>query len=293
MSNRYSKRGKEPALSSGKKRFVLVLLFFLLATIPVSVYLALRGQETRGSAAPATTLAFDPASTQSSPMGKTVGDTFTLTIKIDTGVNSISGTELHIQYDQTKLTGVDIDIAATPFLPSVLVPGTIQNGFAFITLGSSPTDPKKGQGTLATITFRALASTGGAPTSIRFTTDTRVAGINEATNVLANQPAPAFVTVNPVTSPAPSPTRTPTPTSAPAPTSTPTPTKAGGGTTPTKTPTPTGNIGIGKTNPTATPIVKEPTAPPIPVTADVGPTTILTLSGVALFLFGAALLLLF
>lgn len=230
-------------------------------------------------------------------MGKTVGDTFTYTIKIDTGANSISGTELHIQYDQTKLQGVDIDIAPTPFLPNVLVPGTIQNGFAFITLGSAPADPKKGQGTLATVTFRALSSTGGAPTSIRFTTDTRVAGINEATNVLANQPAPAFVTVNPVTSPAPSPTRTPTPT--PAPSSTPTPTKAGGvggGGGGVLTPTPTKNIGIGKTGPTATPtsVAKGgPTAAPIPVTAEVGPTTILTLSGAALFLFGAVLLLLF
>lgn len=253
--------------------------------IPATVALVLRQQELRGRAAPATTLAFEPTS-----VSKNVGETFTLTITINTGSNSVSGAELHIQYDSSKLTAISIDIASSPFLPRVLVDGSVSSGFAFITLGSNPSEPKRGTGTLATITFRAAAQTGGAPTLVRFTTETRVAGTGEAGDVLASQPAPASVTIN-----VPSPTATPTPTPSPTPatsTQTPTPTPRGGvgGVT---TPTPRGNIGIGKTGPTVPPASVQkggPTIAPIPVTAEVGPTTILTLGGIALFLLGAVLL---
>lgn len=227
-----------------------------------------------------------------------MGETFTLNATINTGSNSISGAELHIQYDAQKLQAISIDNASAAFLPLVLVDGSASGGFAFITLGSQPSQPKKGAGTLATLIFKALASTGGAETLVKFTSDTRIAGTGEIGNVLASQPAPAAITIN-----TPAPTGTPTPTVPGG--ATPTPTSAGGGGNTTPTPTRTGNVGIGRTAPTATPIAvatvppvqkggpvqSQPTTPPIPVTAELTPTIVLTIGGVILFIAGVASLL--
>lgn len=266
--------------------------------IPATFYLVLRQQEIRGRAAPATTLSFDQTS-----LSKNVGDVFTLAVQINTGTNTISGAELHIQYDSSKLVASSITMAADPFLPVLLNDGTISSGgFAFITLGSQPSQPKTGTGTLATITFRATASTGGAPTLIRFTTDTKVAGTGEAGNVLASQPAPASVTIGVATTSTPTPSSTPTAT----PIKTPTPTSGVGGTTPTplptslpgSSPTPTKAIG-GVSSPSATPLPGEkgglftpqPTAAGIPVAAEITPTVMITVGGILLFIAGVASLL--
>lgn len=273
-------------MSSGKKRSAIIVLLFLLLAIPASLYLVFRQQELRGRAAPATTLVFDPQS-----VSKSVGESFTLTVNINTGGNSVSGAELHVQYETSKLEAVGIDIASEPFLPVVLVNGTVNSGFAFISLGSQPNTPKTGTGKLATITFRALASTGGGPTLVRFTTDTKVAGTGEIGNVLASQPPPASITIGVV-----GPTATPTPTPTIAPTSTPIPTPTprtggGGGGGVILTPTPTATPSA---TPTATPtptkvvvITPPPPAPTIPVTADLTPTAVLTVSGLVLFFIGA------
>ncbi|MBI2036471.1 hypothetical protein HYT17_02485 [Candidatus Microgenomates bacterium] len=261
-------------------------MLFLLLAIPASLYLVFRQQELRGRAAPATTLAFDPQS-----VSKSVGESFTLTVNINTGGNSVSGAELHVQYEAGKLEAIGIDIASEPFLPVVLVNGTVNSGFAFITLGSQPNLPKTGTGKLATVTFRALASTGGGPTLVRFTTDTKVAGTGEVGNVLASQPAPASVTIG-VPGPTATPTPTPSPTPTAAPTPTPTPRSGGGGggiiiVTPTPTPKPTATLSATPTPAQVIVITPPPPAPVIPVTADITPTAVLTVSGLVLFFIGA------
>lgn len=266
---------------SGKKKLIIIALLFLSVATPASVYLVLREQEIRSQAQPATTVAFDPQSTQVQPIKKTVGETFTLNITIDTGSNNVSGAELHIQYDSAKLTALGISIASNPFLPSVLADGTVvPPGFAFITLGTPPSAPKQGKGVLATVTFRAASPTEGTITQVKFTTDTRVVGTSEAGNLLVSQPAPAFVAINPVSSP---------------PTPTPTSTQPIGGPSISQ-----GNLGIGATIPTTTiqpkggPITTQPkvaTTAPIPTTAELGPTAILSIAGMILFVAGIATLL--
>jgi hypothetical protein len=274
-------------LSSGKKALLFLFLFLTVAGIAGTVYVALQQQEIRGRAAPATTLSFDPAE-----LTKGVNDTFTLNINIDTGSNSVTGAELHIQYDNTKLNATSIDVPQNGFLPIVLVDGTAQGGFAFITVGSSPSDPKKGAGTVATITFKALQVTGAAPTQVRFTTDTRVAGIGEGSiNVLAGQPAPAAVIISATAL-----TSTPTPTTRAF---VPSPTSSGGVGGIALTPSPTRSATI-SASPTATvsatptkiaSISASPTLLPtsgtIPVTGDIGSTMLMLLSGAAFLLFGA------
>jgi hypothetical protein len=286
-------------LSSGKKKLAIFSLLLLLVAIPATSYLVFRQQELRSNAVAATSLSFDPITTS-----KTVGEAFTLNVAINTATNSVSGAELHISYDTSKLQAVSIDSADPAFLPLVLVQGSVGGGFAFITLGSQPTTPKQGSGNLATITFKAIQSTGGAPTLVKFTTDTRVAGTGEIGNVLATQPQSAQITINDI---APTGVATPTPTSIP--TGVPTPTHAagtggGGGGVATPTPTPTRNVGIGVTTafatPTlqvgigvasSTPVLVKTTANPIPVTADIAPTAILTGVGAMLFIAGIAAML--
>lgn len=290
-------------MSSGKKRLIAIFLLLLAIAVPASVYLVLQQQEIRGRAEPATTLSFDPVT-----LTRAVGDTFTLNIMIDTGTNSVSGAELHIQYDATKLTAIAIDIAPMPFLPRVLVQGSAQGGFAFITLGAQPSQPQLGTGTLATLTFRATASTAGAPTFVRFTTDTAVAGTGEIGNVLASQPAPASIVIGTAATPTPT-ASTPTPTTAAgAPTAT--PGSGGGGSggggsgtggsaiTPTPTRTATSSAST-SASPSATPIATakggsisaQPTSAAIPVTADLGPTAVITVGGIALTVLGIVSLL--
>lgn len=280
-------------MSSGKKILSIFFLLLLLAAIPVTTYLVFRQQELRSRATPATTLAFDPPS-----IDKTVGDTFTINVTINTGTNSVTGAELHIQYDTSKLKAVNIRAADNAFLPITLVDGTVGNGLALITLGSQPTLPKTGTGVLATVTFQALAPTAGAKTLISFTGETRVAGLTggtiEASNVLATQPAPASVGISAQTTPTPTPSSTPTPSAARSPT--PSPTRgAGGGATPTPTKV-GGNIGIGSSKPTGTPTIiakATPTTAKIPVTGATDATTILTVGGVVLFGLGVALFFVF
>ena len=282
-------------MSSGKKKLAIFFLIVTLLAIPATSYLVFREQELLGRAAPATVLSFDPPETS-----KTVGDTFTLNVNIDTGSNSITGAELHIQYDQQKLQGISIANASPPFLPVVAVDGSTGSGFAFINL-SQPTQPKKGAGRLATITFKAIGATGGGATFVKFTGDSRVAGIGEIGNVLVSAPADAAITIN-----APAQAATPTPVPSPTVTPSPTPTGVASQTSPTPT-VRAGNIGIGTTSPAraATPVViatvapgqkgglpvVQPTTPSIPVTADIGPTTVLAIGGALLFVAGLTFLL--
>lgn len=210
----------------------IIVAFALLTGIPVSVFLVQQRQELRKRAVPATTVAITPPA-----LTKKKGDTFTVSVTVNTGDNTVSAAQLVVTFDSTKLKANAI--TAGSFLPIILVPGAISGSSASITVGSQTTTPQQGEGTLATVTFEALADSG--TTGISFGSETRVAGIGEQGNVLIGK-TPGNVTLQSGASPSPTPTPpsggTPTPT--PPPGSTPTPTPLDGG---TPTPTPTGGSG--------------------------------------------------
>lgn len=208
------------------KRLVsIIFVLLILAAIPVTVLVVRQRQEIRKRAAPATTLSFSPASVTKRP-----GETFTLDVRIDTGENTVSAAELVILVDPTKLKPKAI--TAGSFLPVVLVAAAVTDSRATITLGSPPTAPKEGTGTLATVTFEVVGESGTA--AIRFAQETQVAGIGEQGNVLVGA-TPATVTISAsLPSPTPTPiviTPSPTPTGqvTPSETPTPTPTDTSGG----------------------------------------------------------------
>ncbi len=173
-----------------------LVLAFVLGVLVTAVQ---KPQELRRKAAPATTLSFSPANLSVHP-----GDTFDVSILVETGENTISAADISISFDKNKLQGKSI--VADDFLTNVLISGAIGDGKATITLGSPPTSPKKGNGKLATVIFRAKDS---GTTQVSFTDATQIAGIGENTNVIIGK-TPATVTIGSGGSVS-KPTLTPTP----------------------------------------------------------------------------------
>lgn len=189
-----AKRGKSVS-------FVTLVIALLAVAIPATVYLTKQRQEVRQQAAPATVLTFSPSAITKRP-----GETFAVDVMVDTGSNTISAAKILVDFDTTKLDATAI--VPSDFLPVILSSGRTTNSTASITLGSSPTEPKKGTGRLAEITFKAKGPTGS--TQITFDNATEVAGISEQTNVLSGKGA-AQVTITTSLTQAPHVTPTPTP----------------------------------------------------------------------------------
>lgn len=207
------------------KKKLIVTTAFLLVALGLSVILVGQKQEIRKKAAGnGVILGMSPSTVSAAP-----NDIITMGITVNTGDKTISGAELHLTYDASKLEAQSI--TAGNFLPVVLTQGQISGGNISITLGSQPTDPKKGSGILASITFKALVP---STSRIDFASSTQVTAIGETNNVLQSADG-AQVTINtpPSTTVAPSATSIPA-TSTPAPSVTPVPSL-----TPTSTPTPT------------------------------------------------------
>lgn len=231
-----------------KKILSILILVFILLSIPAGVYLVKRQQEIRMRAAPSTTIAVDPATTT-----KTKGDSFTLQIKIDTGTNSVVAVDLDINFNPQVLEATDISPGT--FFGSPSEAGkTINNTTGNILYALTSFTAQSGSGNLASILFQAK-DVGTSSISFGSRTGAYASG---GENVL-QQTSPGTVTITGAATPTPTPTTgptaTPTPTSPPGVTSTPTP-------GPTATPTPTS--GAGGPEPTATPTL---TATPTPTPA--------------------------
>ena len=166
-------------------------------------------QELRKKAAPATSLEITPVSETVA-----IGEEFTKTIAIDTGENTVSAAVVEVSFDSAKLNATKIE--AGDFITEILQAGVIIEDKASITLGSGPGKQKKGTGTLARVTFQALAE--GQNIHITLGPGTKVAGIDESTDVLTTRGAFGTVTI---ATDSLEPTATPTPLNTPTPTPTP------------------------------------------------------------------------
>lgn len=170
------------------RRVLLTILgiVILIVAIAAGVFLVQRQQELREQAAPSTTISLLPASVNAD-----IGQTFNLSVAIDTGVNTVTAAEVHVTYDPQIVQAQSVSPGG--FLPVVLLPASTDNttGKVSITVGSQPTDPKQGTGTLATITFKAL-SAGNA--NITFSAQTKAAGVGEQGDVLIGK-SPATVLI--------------------------------------------------------------------------------------------------
>jgi hypothetical protein len=232
-----------------------VLVIFLVAALGGGLWLLRQQQILRSNAAPASTLSLQPSN--NTPQ---IDQTFTVNVDINTGTNTVIGTELHITFDKTKLEAT----AAAPgdfFVGPQEAQKNLDNDAGEVTYtlylptGSSP---KTGSGTVAILTFKALAA-GDADIAFK-NPDTIIGGTGEGgQNVLVSatdssvtvQSAGGNPTPTPTTDPGGNPTPTPTTASSNT-TATPTPTTAGTGSGNTPTPTQVSSGGGGSGNGTGT-----------------------------------------
>ncbi len=211
------------------KRIVLIIVSLIMVlAIPISVFVAMRSQEVRKKAAPATTLTLTPTT-----LTKAVGEEFTLEAQMNTGSNQIVAVDLALSFDPTKLEAEWIHNGT--MFPNILSSGVVGNGTVSIALGATnTTTPVTGTGTVATIRFKALAAT-TAPIAVRFTTDTFAGALNEGSTNALTSTIPSTITIGGTSA---NTTITPTPTTAITSSITPTVTPTGS-VTPTLTITPT------------------------------------------------------
>lgn len=274
------------------KFFIFGTLFFLLVTIPVTLYFVKKTQEQRSSALASSSLSFSPSS-----ITKNVGDEFTLDVVVDPGENLASSFRLNILYDASKFRfeGITKDnkFPVVTEGPTKSENGSVGSVVYTFGIGNDITQALQDPMTIATIRFTVLDGESGS-SQISFDPSSFVLSVkksqdNPGENVLASrnaatitvqgatQPTPTPTTaVNPsptptsAVNPSATPTRTPTPSATPttAVNASPTPTTAVNPTaTPTRTPTPT-STQTGS-NPTATPtstqLAQGPTSTPTPV----------------------------
>lgn len=275
--------------ASAQKYLPHVLSVFILAAALIAgLTLVQRPQEIREKAAPATSVAISPAS-QSIP----VGQSFTSTVVMNTGVNQITGVDISLTFNPAVMSITSVTQGAGIAVFDSTIRNTIDNIGGTVLYSAYVLDKTKAvSGTnLVVLTVVGQIKPGAAigAYTIAFANDTSAAGVGEGQNVITskvNGTITAFVPT-PTFTPTPSFTITPTATNTPTPTKTPTPTFTSTP-TPTKTPTPTfTNTPIPTSTPTATKTptptnTNTPTPTPTPKLGDVNGDGVVNITDIGL-----------
>lgn len=171
-----------------KRTVIIIIAVLIFLAIPATVFLAMRNQELRQKAAPATSITLSPSS-----LSKQVGDEFTLEIRMNTADNQVVATQVSLAFDPEKLEAVWIHNGT--MFPNIISSGIVGNGAASIAVGAAnTTTPITGAGLVATVKLKALAST-TSPIAVRFDADTFVGALGEgSTNVLTST-TPSTITI--------------------------------------------------------------------------------------------------
>lgn len=155
----------------------ILFSIFLLLVVAVGIVYVRRPQDIRNKAAlSGAVLSMNPSSTS-----KAAGSTFPVAVILNAGPYSVTGAEIHVQYNPAvlEITGF------TPGkpLPVVLTQPAISSGNASVTLGAQPNAYLKGSDIVGTFTVKALTN---KPAAITFTTDTMVSALEKTTNALVS-----------------------------------------------------------------------------------------------------------
>lgn len=216
----------------GAKQFFLVsFILLLLVGIPVSVYFLQQQQTITQQAAPSTNFSFEPVSSSSNPLSKTVGESIPLDVIVNPGSNAVSSVTIEIQYDPEKLeAGADAFKQNEAIFPTVLADPVYTSGKITVVVGvSSPDRAIQTKTKVATVTFTAKAKTSeGVPTQVTYTANniaTSNASNDQALENVLSGTLPAYIMINDTETPTSAPTAVPTlgPTAEPEPTSGPAP----------------------------------------------------------------------
>jgi hypothetical protein len=180
----------------------------------------------------AATFSLSPAS------GSTVSGTFTVTLGLtDLAGKQVSSVDVYLNYEPSKLGAVSVSHSGGIFTSYPLETIDSTTGKIAIGANASSFTPVTSSGTIATITFKALASSGS--TTLRFdytpatppvTTDSNIVEHGTSTELLTQPPTVIYNFGGTTTPSVPTPTPTPTTPSTPkgAPSASPSGTPAGG-----------------------------------------------------------------
>lgn len=211
------------------KYFLLGNLAFILIIIPVTLFIIKNQTSTRGSAAPTTTISFNPPSLQTDQCSDVTSN-----IVLNPGQNVVATVKLQLAWDATKF-----NVEFTPnlsVLPQVLSGPDITTGSlkTTLTVGADVTKAITSTATIGTLTIKPIAPTNGTPASLTIDptgTEVRSLADGEGENVFnaaGSSPLQVAITSATCTGTSPTPTAQPTstPTALPTATATPAPTTA-------------------------------------------------------------------
>ena len=165
----------------GKKILAILAIFFVLF-IASSFF----------SKAWAATFSLSPAS------GSTVSGTFNVTLSLtDLGGKEVSGIDVYLNYEPSKLEAQRIDVSGGIFADYPLQE-IDPTGGKLIVLGATapPHAPVTTPGTIATITFKALRTSGSTTLSFDYTegstTDSNITEAGTGTDILIDPPTVTY-----------------------------------------------------------------------------------------------------
>ena len=154
-----------------------------LVAIPLTIGLAGHEQINRSAAGSGTTLTFDPASTQETPINLDIDNELTLGLRIEPGDdNVISFVKFVIEYDAEVF-----DVAPEDFqlneeaFPELLEGPTVADGkiIGSVAVGSDPANAITEPQSIGSLTLYPVKSTGGAPTTVAYSAESEVLSLGE------------------------------------------------------------------------------------------------------------------
>lgn len=259
-----------------KSKVILGIAGFVILALAVvaGITLVQRNQDLREGAAPATTLSITPTGQNKNP-----GDTFTLTVKADTGSNQITGVDLFISFNKSALEVTSVTKGSGIAGFSNVIKNQIDTNqgkilFSAFTLDSSAYATGSNV-ELLNISGKVLNTTQAGIYSFTFDPTTAIAGSGEGQDVLTGSSQARITVGQPIgggnqsqsvstSTPSPTPSHTPSATS----TSSSGKAQTGSTTAPTASPRPSTTAAATTTapTPTSTAQVVQATKPPVPQT---------------------------
>lgn len=189
-----------------RKSLIGIIGFFVLfAGIIAGTYLVSQNQDFREKAAPATTVYISPAN-----QSKDVGDTFNVSVNMDTGSNQVTGVDIRLKYNPSLIEvtsiqkGLGITVLDTP-INNLIDNNTGKISYAIFTVNKANAITGSGVEILK-VSGKIKAGASGTA-SIAFDAGTIISGVSEGQNVITGT-TPANIMIAGALGPTTAPTAT-------------------------------------------------------------------------------------
>lgn len=185
----------------------MTVLLLMVTGIGAGVYLIQQPQQTvsQASSTNPVDLVFQPSEIQTDE-----GKEFNASIYAASNNNQITSTDLVIEYPVSLTLK---SISPGEFLPKILIPPSISEGSATISLGTEGTSGVSGNGVIATLTFQGNPGSAATPIQIKLGTGTKISVLNRTPGAVVDNLGTANVLMGqPVSQTSPPPTQAQAPT---------------------------------------------------------------------------------